>query len=70
MTVIIVDDGEIEVYCRDYEQALGYLDVLKSRGHKNFILKEVRHEEQSTGQVRKDIQEPIESHESRPFVGL
>ncbi len=67
---IIVDDGKIEVYCKDREQALDYIEQLQARGHKNFILIEEKEHEQSPGQVQKDIQEPIERHEVSPYVGL
>ena len=67
---IIVDDGKMEVICRDKEQALEYIEQLKLRGHTNFILMEPRDEDKSPGQVREDIQEPIERYEDRPFVGL
>ena len=67
---IIVDDGKIEVYCKDREQALDYIEQLKVRGHKNFILIKEKTDEQSTGQVPKDIQEPVERHEAFPYVGL
>ncbi len=70
MMIIIVDDGDIEVHCRDKEQALDYVEHLKTRGYRNFILKENKDEEQSTGQIREDIQEPIETVEDRPFTGL
>jgi hypothetical protein len=66
---IIVDDGKIEVYCRDREQALEYIEQLKDRGHTNFILMETK-DEQSKGQVPKDIQEPVERYEACPYVGL
>jgi hypothetical protein len=68
---IIVEDGQIEVICRDKEQALNYIEHLRTRGFKNFILiEEKKDEDQSRGQVREDIQEPIERNESNPFVGL
>ena len=67
---IIVDDGKIEVYCKDKEQALDYVEQLKLRGHKNFILIKENEDEQSTRQVPKDIQEPVERHEVSPYVGL
>ena len=70
MTTIIVDDGKMEVYCRDFEQAVAYLDVLRRRGYTSFILKENKHENKSARQIRKDIQEPIESHEDRSAIGL
>jgi hypothetical protein len=67
---IIVDDGKMEVICRDKEQALEYIEQLKLRGHTNFILMETRDEDKSTGQVREDLQEPIERYEDRTDVGL
>tara|TARA_Y100000592_G_scaffold4650_1_gene6633 strand:+ start:858 stop:1070 length:213 start_codon:yes stop_codon:yes gene_type:complete len=70
MTTIIVDDGKIEVYCKDFDQAVAYLEVLRKRGHTNFIIKEETHENKSARQIRKNIQEPIESYEDSPSVGL
>ena len=67
---IIVDDGKIEVYCKDREQALDYVEHLKRRGHKNFILIKEKEDEQSNGQVPEYIQEPVERHEVSPYVGL
>ncbi len=71
MTIITVDDGKIQVYCNSYEQAIEYIEVLRQRGHKNFIIKENKEDEkQSTGQIREDLQEPVERYEDYPSVGL
>ena len=67
---IIVDDGILEVFCKDKEQALDYLETLRARGHKKFLLIKEKAHEQSKRQVSKDIQEPVERKPSGPFTGL
>tara|TARA_R110000824_G_scaffold13363_11_gene58319 strand:+ start:3570 stop:3785 length:216 start_codon:yes stop_codon:yes gene_type:complete len=71
MVRIIVDDGKIEVFCKDKEQALEYVEQLRVRGHTNFILKESKNEQRdSRGQIQKDLRKPIEVRKAGDFEGL
>jgi len=71
MVRIIVDDGKIEVFCKDKEQALGYVEQLRLRGHRNFILKESKDEQRDGGrQIQEGLRKPIEVRKTGDFEGL
>ena len=75
MIKIEVDNGELEVWCKDREQARAYIEgSLKKRGFKSFTMWEMKDGQQkqveSRRQVQEGIQEPTEVRERRAYQGL
>ncbi len=76
MIKIIVDNGMLEVWCKDREQARAYIEgTLKQRGYKTFSIWETQEngeqkQMESGGQIHPHIQEPTEVRERRACEGL
>ncbi len=76
MSKIIVDNGMLEVWCKDREQAKEYIkNSLRKRGYKTFSIWETQENGEQKqieggGQVHPHIQEPTEVRETGAYQGL
>ena len=75
MIKIEVDNGALEVWCKDREQARAYIEgTLKQRGYKSFTLWEMKNGQQkqveSRRQIQENIQKPTEVRTGGAYEGL